>query len=88
MTTQKQIYTQRLMQSHETLSLDYFWLLQHPIKQAVLALDREDKYYAKNLFNEANITVSPKINIDAPRNHHPWQMIPRDLRSAIWLLVD
>jgi hypothetical protein len=80
--------TGEMMQSHETLSLDYFWRLQHPIRQAVLALDREDKDHAKYLFNDANISVVPKINIDAPRHHQPWQMIPRDLRSAIWLLVE
>jgi hypothetical protein len=77
-----------MMQSHETVSLDYFWQIQYPIKQAVLALGRGDKDHATYLFNESAITVAPKINVDAPKRHQPWQMIPRDLRSAIWLLVE
>jgi hypothetical protein len=80
--------TGRMMQSHETLSLDHFWVLQHPIRQAMMAIDRDDKDHAKRLFNEADISVVPRINMEAPRDHHPWQLIPINLKSAIWLLVE
>jgi hypothetical protein len=76
------------MQTQELFAVEGFWHYQRDVRQAVMALDSRNKVEAIRLFNCQTISVVPKIQFEETRRHHPWQLIPRTLISAIWLLIE
>jgi len=80
--------TGEAMPTREMLSLDQFWYLQQQIKDAVISLDAGNKREVVLAFNARHISVTPLLEYREISPHQHWSLVPRDLHSAIWLLIE
>ena len=78
----------RFMQAQELLSLEAFWFYQRDVRAAIEAIDDNNNEEAVRLFNTQSLSVTPRIQFNPTKLRHPYELIPRDLRSAIWLLIE
>lgn len=82
--------TLRLDHPYETMSVDWFEYHRRPVSDAIAAIDAHRPHEAIELFNRQLIDLTSQIDLSAtkPGRSHKMHLIPRDLISAIWLMVE
>jgi len=72
----------------ETSPVELFWEHHDRVRRAIDCLDGGLKIEAISIFNKAKVSVVAQIDYEQVRPRQNWHLVPQDLISAIWLLVE
>lgn len=72
----------------EVISIEHFWHLQKPVREAVAALDSDNKLSAFGIFNYQKVATTIKLEHNPKSGKYTYTNIPINLNAAIWLLIE